>query len=129
MGRRRTVSRRWAGFHLRLVGTPAIACGYGWTKTLSFAVLTVDSRPSLRNKPSWELPVGKGKRWSLGPANWVLGGWTASGIYGVNSGRTFTAYGYTGPFFDEMGVVFNSRYRLNQSGSAQSGFTRSATEW
>ena len=26
---------------------------------------------------TYELPVGKGKRWSLGPANWVLGGWRA----------------------------------------------------
>ncbi len=78
---------------------------------------------------SWELPVGRGKRWSLGPANWVLGGWKASGIYTITSGRVFTAYGYGGGFFDEMGVVFTSRYRLNQSGSANSGFTRTPSEW
>jgi len=78
---------------------------------------------------TWELPVGRNKRWSLGPANWVLGGWKASGIYTITSGRVFTAYGYAGPFFDEMGVVFSSRYRLNQSGSTATGFTRSPTEW
>ncbi len=78
---------------------------------------------------SWELPVGKGKRWSLGWANSILGGWKASGIYTITSGRVFTAYGYAGPFFDEMGVVFTSRYRLNQSGGANSGFTRSPAEW
>lgn len=78
---------------------------------------------------TWELPVGKGKRWSLGPGNWVLGGWKASGIYTVTSGRVFTAYGYAGPGYDEMGAPFTSRYRLNQSGDAQSGFSRGYTEW
>jgi hypothetical protein len=78
---------------------------------------------------SWELPVGKGKRWSLGWANTILGGWKASGIYTLTSGRVFTAYGYAGPFFDEMGTVFSSRFRLDQAGSPQSGFTRSPTEW
>jgi len=78
---------------------------------------------------SWELPVGQGKRWSLGWANWVLGGWKASGIYTITSGRTFTAYGCSDCGWDEMGVPFGSRYRPNQSGSAASGFTRSFTEW
>jgi Carboxypeptidase regulatory-like domain len=99
-----------------------------------------DWGPSSFNQPnrltangSWELPVGKGKRWSLGPANWVLGGWKASGIYTITSGRTFTAYGCTvcGP--DEFGLgyegTFSSRYRPNQSGSPNTGFTRSYTEW
>jgi len=96
-----------------------------------------DYGPSSFNQPnrltangSWELPVGKGKRWSLGPANWVLGGWKASGIYTINSGRSATAYGYGGGGYDEMGLCcFNGRYRPNQSGSAETGFTRSYTEW
>jgi Carboxypeptidase regulatory-like domain len=88
-----------------------------------------DQPNRLTANASWELPVGKGKRWSLGWANAILGGWKASGIYSITSGRVFTAYGYSGPFFDEMGVVFTSRYRLDQSGSANSGFTRSPTEW
>jgi hypothetical protein len=96
-----------------------------------------DYGPSSFNQPnrltangSWELPVGKGKRWSLGSANWVLGGWKASGIYTINSGRSATAYGYGGGGYDEMGLCcWNSRYRPNQSGSAETGFTRSYTEW
>ena len=97
-----------------------------------------DYGPSSFNQPNrltangvWELPVGKGKRWSLGPGNWVLGGWKASGIYTVTSGRSLTPYGYGGPGFDEMGMsgTFTSAYRPNQSGSAESGFTRSPTEW
>ncbi len=95
-----------------------------------------DYGPSSFNQPqrltaygSWELPVGKNKRWSLGPANWVLGGWKASGIYTITSGRTFSVYGCTVCGFDEMGVSFPSRYRPNQTGDANSGFTRSDTEW
>jgi hypothetical protein len=98
--------------------------------------LQADYGPSSFNQPnrltangSWELPVGKGKRWSLGWANSILGGWKASGIYTITSGRSATPYGYSGPYYDETGVVFNSRYRPNQSGSAGTGFTRSYTEW
>jgi len=78
---------------------------------------------------SWELPVGKNKRWSLGPANWVLGGWKASGIYTLTSGRTFTVYGCLVCGFDEMGVAFPSRYRPNQAGSPNRGFSQTDTEW
>jgi hypothetical protein len=95
-----------------------------------------DYGPSSFNQPqrltangSWELPVGKGKRWSLGPANWVLGGWKASGIYTITSGRTFTVYGCTVCGWDEMGVTFSSRYRPNQSESPKSGFTQGDYEW
>jgi hypothetical protein len=102
--------------------------------------IKADYGPSSFNQPnrltangSWELPVGKGKRWSLGPANWVVGGWKASGIYTITSGRSFTAYGYNGANLDEMGIYsgssYDSRYRPDQSGSAESGFTRSYTEW
>jgi hypothetical protein len=129
---------------------------YTWSKSLdefsgqnvsgvAFSVqnpydIRADRGPSSFNEPnrltangSWELPVGKGKRWSLGPANWVLGGWKASGIYTITSGRSFTAYGCTVCGADEMGLgvfgTFSSRYRPNQSGSPTSGFTRSYTQW
>ena len=95
-----------------------------------------DYGPSSFNQPnrltangSWELPVGRGKRWSLGPANWVLGGWKASGIYTITSGRSLTAYGCSVCGYDEMGIAFSSRYRPNQSGNPNSGFTRSYTQW
>ncbi len=90
-----------------------------------------DQRNRLTAHGSWELPVGRGKRWSLGPANWILGGWKASGIYTITSGRTESAYGVTCPgcAFDEMGVSFFSRYRPNQSGDPNTGFQRSYTEW
>jgi hypothetical protein len=41
---------------------------------------------------SYELPVGKGRKWSLGPADWVVGGWQFSGIYTVASGQPETLF-------------------------------------
>jgi hypothetical protein len=84
----------------------------------------------LTGSASWQIPVGQGQRWSLGPANWILGGWNMSGIYIASSGRSFTAYPF--PYYgayDEMGSPFTGRYRANQSGSPDSGFTRTDQEW
>jgi len=77
----------------------------------------------------WELPVGKGKRFSLGPGDWILGGWKLSGIYTLTSGRTFSVYGYSGASPDEMGSPFTSRYRANQSGDPYSGINQSPSLW
>jgi hypothetical protein len=35
---------------------------------------------------TYELPIGRDRALSLGPANWILGGWNFSGIYTVASG-------------------------------------------
>jgi hypothetical protein len=79
---------------------------------------------------AYELPVGKGKRWSLGAANWVLGGWTASGIFTATSGRTFTVYGYSGPCYDQVGdPCWWGRYRANVSSSPTFGFPAGPSEW
>ena len=47
---------------------------------------------------SYELPVGKGRKWSLGWANWVLGGWQMSGVYTVASGMPETVFAGFGGF-------------------------------
>jgi hypothetical protein len=99
--------------------------------------ISADYGPSSFDQPlrltasgSWELPVGKGKHWSLGPANWVVGGWKTSGIYTLTSGRPFTVYGYSGPCYDQTGdPCWWTRYRANVSGSPTSGFTRSPSSW
>ena len=41
---------------------------------------------------TYELPVGKGRRWlsHSGPADWVFGGWTTSNIFHAQSGIPFT---------------------------------------
>jgi hypothetical protein len=46
---------------------------------------------------TYELPVGKGKRWSLGAANWALGDWKVGGVYTIATGSPFTVYnGWSG---------------------------------
>jgi hypothetical protein len=63
---------------------------------------------------SYELPFGKGRKFSLGPANWVVGGWDFSGIYTVASGMPETLFaGFGG--YGEDGVRADLR-RPNQIG-------------
>lgn len=64
---------------------------------------------------TYELPVGKGRPLSLGPANWILGAWNFSGIYTVASGMPETVFaGANG--FGEDGVRADLR-RPNQVGN------------
>jgi Carboxypeptidase regulatory-like domain/TonB dependent receptor-like, beta-barrel/TonB-dependent Receptor Plug Domain len=78
----------------------------------------------------WELPVGQGKHWSAGPANWVVGGWRIAGIYTLTSGRTYTVYpfGFFGAS-DFTGSNFTGRYRADLVGDPNSGFTRGYSEY
>jgi Carboxypeptidase regulatory-like domain/TonB-dependent Receptor Plug Domain len=78
---------------------------------------------------SYEVPVGRGKRYSLGPGNWVLGNWVASGIYTLSSGIPYSVYAF--PYFtpDQTGSAFGGRIRANVVSSPTSGFTQTATEW
>src|SRR5208283_5223673 len=41
---------------------------------------------------SYDVPVGRGRRYSLGAANWALGNWSLSGIYSLASGIPFSVY-------------------------------------
>lgn len=95
----------------------------------SYGPASFDQPNRLTASGSWEVPIGKGKRLSLGPGNWILGDWKISGIYTLTSGRAFTVYGYAGQNPDEMGSFFTGRYRANASGSPTSGFTQSPSEW
>jgi hypothetical protein len=40
----------------------------------------------------YDLPVGRGRKYSFGSANRILGGWKASGIVSIASGLPFTAF-------------------------------------
>lgn len=101
--------------------------------------IQADYGPSSFDQPNrltlsgaYEFPVGKNKRWSLGWANWILGGWKMSGIYSRTSGRTFSVYEQSGPTPDEMGAFFPGRYRADQSGnptSTTSSFKQSPSTW
>jgi hypothetical protein len=63
---------------------------------------------------SYELPIGRGRKWSLGPANWVLGGWNFSGIYTAASGMPETLFAGLGGYGQD-GVRADLR-RPNQVG-------------
>lgn len=134
------VSYTWSRTFDELSGIGLVAGNGGFTQDAHN--IKADYGPSSFDQPnrltasgSWDLPVGRGKRYSLGPGNWVLGDWKVSGIYTLTSGRTFTVYGYNGsgsPFgYDQVGAYggWSSRYRANISGSATSGFTQSPSEW
>ncbi len=43
-----------------------------------------------------ELPFGKGKKWDLGWANWIVGGWATSGIMTWQSGNPISIMSYRG---------------------------------
>jgi hypothetical protein len=130
----------WSRTFDELSGIGLIAGNGGFTQDAhnpraDYGPSSFDQPKRLTASGSWELPVGKGKRYSLGPGNWVLGGWKISGIYTLTSGRTFTVYGYPGGGnnggFDQVGASggWAGRYRANISGSPTSGFTQSPSAW
>jgi hypothetical protein len=96
-----------------------------------YGLASFDQTHRLVGSGIWELPVGKGQRWSAGPANWVVGGWKISGIYTLASGRTFTPYVTGQEFggFDETGTFFPGRYRTNEISNPNAGFTQTASEF
>ena len=50
-----------------------------------------DQTHRLVGSGSYELPVGRGRKWSTGKVgDWVVGGWNVTGIYTVASGNPFT---------------------------------------
>ena len=128
------VSYTWSRAFDELSGVGNVSGNNGFTQdphniTADYGPASFDQPQRLTASGSWELPVGKGKQWSLGPANWILGGWKISGIYTLTSGRTFSVYSYSGPGFDQMGEPFTGRYRADQSGNPRSGFRQSPQEW
>jgi hypothetical protein len=81
---------------------------------------------------SYDVPVGKGKRYSFGYANWLLGNWSISGIYTLASGVPFSVYAF--PYAnwgaqDQEGSYFWGRVRANVVSNPTSGFTQSISEW
>jgi hypothetical protein len=81
---------------------------------------------------SYDVPVGRGKRYSLGLANWVLGNWSLSGIYTLASGIPFSVYAFEYANWgaqDQEGSLFWGRTRADMVSSPTSGFTKSISEW
>lgn len=71
---------------------------------------------------SYEVPIGKGRRFDLGKLNYILGGWQASGIYSVSSGFPYTIYAYSGGN-DQLGLTRLDDVRANLTGNPNSGVT------
>ena len=71
---------------------------------------------------SYEVPVGKGRRWDFGKWNYIIGGWQASGIYTVSSGFPYTIYAYSGGN-DQLGLSRLDAVRANVAGDPNAGPT------
>lgn len=128
------VSYTWSRTFDEMSGIGNVSGNNGFTQNphdvkADYGPSSFDQPNRLTASGSWELPVGKGKHWSLGWANWVVGDWMMSGIYTLTSGRTFTVYGYSGPGYDQMGEPFTGRYRADISGDPKAGFSQSPAEW
>ena len=77
----------------------------------------------------YELPVGKGKKFSLGPANWILGNWETSGVLTFASGYPFSVFCCArGAANDLTGNPFSDRLRAN-AGPPSASFQKSLTHW
>lgn len=76
----------------------------------------------------YELPVGKGKKFSLGPANWIIGNWQTSGVLTFASGYPFSVFCCSrSPSNDLTGNPFSDRLRAN-IGPSSGSFHKSLKE-
>jgi len=75
---------------------------------------------------SYELSAGRGKLIDVPHFNWLIGGWTGSGVYTVASGFPFAVYGGVGN--DQTGASAG-RYLANYSGASTPGFKRTPNSW
>lgn len=94
-----------------------------------------DYGPSTLNIPQrlslsylYEVPIGRGHRWSLGKANYIVGGWKVSGDATFASGLPFTLYAFPGGT-DQSGIPEADRIRVNITKNPNSGFRQSLLEW
>jgi hypothetical protein len=66
----------------------------------------------------YDVPVGKGRKWNLGLANWLLGGWQTSGILTFSSGTPFTVYCCPrSSNVNQMGTGFGDVFRADLVGN------------
>lgn len=71
------------GSQLTLQNNNCTSCDWGPSSS--------DQTHRLVGSGSYELPVGRGRKWSAGKVgDWFVGGWNVTGIYTVASGNPFT---------------------------------------
>lgn len=77
----------------------------------------------------YEDPIGKGRTFDLGKANWIVGGWQTSGIVTFSSGLPFSVgcCPRSTPI-NQTGNIFGNRIRANLVGNPDSGI-QSVLQW
>jgi hypothetical protein len=76
---------------------------------------------------AYQLPAGPGTMLDVKGINWLIGGWTTSGVYQLASGFPFAILG--NPAVDQMSGCGPGCYLADYSGSSTSGFKRSLSQW
>ncbi|MBV9304226.1 MAG: TonB-dependent receptor [Acidobacteriaceae bacterium] len=71
---------------------------------------------------SYEVPVGRGKKWEVPHLNWLLGGWEVSGTYTLASGMPYTISAFNGGT-DQIGLNRPNDIRPDVVGNPYSGTT------
>jgi hypothetical protein len=78
---------------------------------------------------SYDLPVGKGRRWDAGRVgNWIVGGWNSAGIVTFATGVPFSVAGANTAASDQTGVGFGQYLRANLVGNPATG-GHTALQW
>jgi hypothetical protein len=81
----------WFGSENGPAGSSAIQNAYDIKSNRS--VSAYDTPQNLAVSGSWELPVGRGKRWlPSGPLSWILGNWRTDFIQSIHSGSPWNPY-------------------------------------
>ena len=76
----------------------------------------------------YKLPVGQGEKYSLGPANWIIGNWQTDGILTFASGPPFSVFCCSRRDRNDLsGNPFSDRLHAN-AGPPSGSFHKSLTE-
>ena len=89
---------------------------------LDYGPSSFDQRHRFNFSYSYDLPVGRGKKWDVGRVgDWFIGGWNSSGIITFASGVPFSAVGASSAAADQTGVGFGQYLRADLVGDPSTG--------
>jgi hypothetical protein len=95
---------------------------------LSYGLSASDETHRIVSTYDYQLPAGKGHLLDVPHFNWLIGGWTTSGIYQVASGFPFAVYGGVGED-QTTGNNWPGRYVANSTFHKNASFHSSDTQW
>ncbi len=96
--------------------------------SLSYGLSAADETHRVVATYDYQLPAGKGHLLDVPHFNWLVGGWTTSGIYQIASGFPFAVYGGVGED-QTTGNNWPGRYLANSTFQKNAGFHSSDTKW